>query len=449
MKKWRCKICGYIHDGERPPEICPVCGAGAEDFEAMKVTSFQDSKVKLKKIIIIGNGAAGIEAAKTIREKDKEVEIFIFTDEPYHFYSRIHLSTLIGDMSDIDDILIFQPSWYEEQKIQVFLDTPILSIHPEKKYIQDITGKTYEYDKLIIATGAHPFLPPIRGIEKDGVFFLRNLNDALNIRKFRQSCESAVIIGGGILGIEAASSLNKSGLDVTLVELADHLMPSQLDLEGANMLQHLLEKRGIQFRISVKTKQFQGNSSLCSVSLGNGEEIPAQLAIISTGISPNIEFTKEAGLQVNKGIIVNNNCQTNFPDIYAAGDVAEFEGKIFGIWPAAVDQGMVAGTHAIGLPTNYVGTLPLHILKVAGIELTALGQKHVSSKNESEIIHLDKDAGQYAKLIHDGEYLLGAIVLGIAGIGFRLERLIKKRKLIKELISHLEKGNWEILKQKK
>ncbi len=448
MKIWRCKICGYIHWGEEPSTNCSVCGADSQNFGRMENFS-SDKDSKLKKVLIIGNGAAGMEAARRIREKNKTVEINIFTEEPYHFYSRIHLSTFIGDNSSAKDITIYPTSWYKENNIQVFLNKTITKLNPTTKSVIDETGKRYGYDKLIIATGAHPFVPPIKGVELPGVFTLRNLEDALRIKNFMKNCKDAVIIGGGILGVEAASSLNKSGLNVTIVELENNIMQQQLDQEGSVALQKILEKRGIKFCTSSRVRAFGGKTELKSIIVNENEDIVAQMAIISAGISPNISLAKDAGILMNRGIVVNKNMQTNFADIYAVGDVAEFHGTIFGIWPAAVDQGLTAAEHILALSPNYQGSLPLHILKVAGIELTTFGQKEIYHKNNFEIIHHNQDEDQFVKIIHDGEFILGVVILGIPGIGFRLEKLLKQKKSIKDYLPYFENGDWNILKQKK
>jgi len=170
MKKWRCRICGYIHAGENPPDLCPVCGATTEDFKLLENLFSQSDTPAPNRIIIVGNGAAGIEAARTIRENNQQVEILVFGDESYPFYSRIHLSTFIGDDSKIESITIHPANWYEQHKISTILNTPVASIDPRNHKVFDPQGTSYSYDKLILATGAAPVIPPIPGIDKKGVF---------------------------------------------------------------------------------------------------------------------------------------------------------------------------------------------------------------------------------------------------------------------------------------
>jgi nitrite reductase (NADH) large subunit len=448
MKKWRCKICGYIHEGELPPVNCPVCDSTSEYFILFRDTKSITSSSRIKRVIIIGNGAAGIEAARTIRENDQEVEIIIFSKEKHHFYSRIHLSTFIGDDTPKEKIIIYKPDWYEDRKIEVILNQDVKEILPEINQIKISNGKTFEYDKLIIATGATPLLPPIVGIEKKGIFTLRTLENAEEIRSSIKKIQSVVVLGGGILGIEAAASINKKGIKVHLVESADYLMHKQLDKEGAGVLQNKLEKSGIKVHTSTKVTKFLGQIILNGVKLDNGENVQTQLALISAGIRPRIKLAKNAKIKVNKGILINERMQTNFPNIYAAGDVAEFNNKIYGIWPAAVDQGIIAGECAINKESIYNGTTPLYILKIADIELTTLGQKQKTTNKDQEIIHLNKKSQQYIKLIHNENFLIGAITIDISGTGFRLEKLIKKGVSIRNILPDLKAGNWDVLKQK-
>ncbi len=449
MKKWRCEICGYIHEGDVPPDICPVCGADTDEFKVIEDILKSSGKAGISRIVIIGNGAAGVEAARTIRAQDNAVEIIIFSEESYPFYSRIHLSTFIADESQIGDSTIFPENWYVEQNITVKLETKITDLNVRKKQIVDEKGEKYSYDKLILACGAAPFLPPIQGRDKKGLFTLRNIKDALKIRNAAKLSEVAVVMGGGILGIEAASSLNKLGINTTIIEIADHLMPLQLDATAASVLQKILKQRGLTIKCGNKVEKIIGNSVVTGILLDNGENIAATFVLLSTGIRPNIDLAQKAGILIKRGILVDENMQTSQPDIFAAGDVAEYNGILFGIWPAAVDQGIIAGFNALGISKSYSANKPLHILKVAGIEMTAVGQKSKVDPQDEEIIHLDEKNFQYVKLIHNSHVLLGALVLGVSGIGFRLEKLIKKQTPIEHMLMDLEKSNWDVFRKKK
>ncbi len=278
------------------------------------------------------------------------------------------------------------------------------------------------------------------------MFTLRNLQDARRIREHAARSQAAVVIGGGILGIEAAFSLRQLGLEVTVLERNPYIMSRQLDEQGGALLQHLLEQQNIRFRVNTSVEAVVGNGVAQGVRTHGGEQIPADLVLFSTGIRSRMELAREAGLTVNRGIVVDEFLRSNHPHIFAAGDVAEFRGMVYGIWPAAVEQGALAARNALGEEKAYSGTLPIHILKVAGIDLTTLGQKEAENAGQQTTTYLNRETGQYLKLVHDGVYLLGVISLGIPGIGFRLEKLMKKRVPIRGLLPEVEAGNWQAIK---
>ncbi|MFZ0389611.1 MAG: FAD-dependent oxidoreductase [Calditrichia bacterium] len=402
-----------------------------------------------QKILIIGNGPAGVEAARTLRELNPQVKITIFSKEPYHHYSRIDLSPFLGDGSNPGELQIYPDHWYGENGIQVLLNNPATAIFPEEGRVRDSNGELHPFDRLLIAAGADPFIPPIPGADLPGIQTLRTIADGLQIRKAAKRASGVVILGGGILGIEAAASLRKFELPVTIVELADHLMPVQLDRSGAAVLQHLLEQRGIRVRTGTGAAAFNGESRLQQVELQNGEKISADMALISTGIRSNCALAEKAGLACSGGIVVNEHLQTSHPRIYAAGDAAEFQRTVYGIWPAALEQAQAAARHMLGEHAVYTGSLPLHILKVIGIELTALGRKFASDPAEQVITHRNYEAGTYVKLIHDGRHLLGAISLGVSGLGFRLQRLIRRKQDISAFLPAFEKSDWSVIMKKR
>ncbi len=457
MNRWRCPDCGYLHEGEVLPDICPVCGLNGRLFEMAVDSSGGIEAQAVGQVIVIGNGAAGLEAGRTIREKSPNTRVIIFSDEPYQFYSRIHLSSFIGDEIEQSRLLIFDNAWYENQKIQVNLNLPVHTIFPARHEIKDANGNLHKYDRLVIATGARPLFPNIKGIGKENVVQLRTMADALEIVRRRENIRQAVVIGGGILGIEAASNLQSKGIEVTVVEIAPRLMPLQLDETASDVLQAALENKGIQFRLNSQVEEIHGDQAVSGVKIHRfsresspqQDDIPAQMVLVSIGISPNTGLAQDAGIQVNRGIVVNEFMQTSAPDIFAAGDVAEYHGVVYGIWPAAVEQGTVAATNVLGEQAVYSGTLPLNILKVAGIDLTSIGKKYSDAPDEHEIVfHSFKD-GQYVKLIHNGAQLKGAIVLGVQGVGFRLEKLMRKQTNISQLLPDLSAGNWSVLRKKK
>ncbi len=448
MKKWRCIVCGYIHEGDEPPEECPICGVGPEEFELVE----EEEEVTLdspevQKVIILGNGAAGMEAARTLRELRPTVQIQVFSDEPFRFYSRIHLSQFIGGDFPEERLYVHPMEWLEEHRILFYPENPVIRVFPEDHRVRDAAGAEHTYDRLIIATGARAFIPPLPGVEKTGVFALRNLSDARRIREYLKHCHTAVVIGGGILGVEVAFSLNQAGLEVTVLERGEYPMHRQLDEVGGNLFRQLLERQGIRFRTHLTVERVVGDGTVRGVETTAGEVISTDMVVFSTGIRSHTELATRAGLEVSRGIVVDDHLRTSHPHIFAAGDVAEFHGTVYGIWPAAVEQGAMAARNALGKETIYTGTLPIHVLKVAGMDLTSLGEKDATKPGQHTTVYLNQQEGQYLKLIHDGVYLQGAITLGIPGVGFRLEKLLKKRVPIRGLIPEIKAGNWKAIKQ--
>ena len=377
----------------------------------------------MEKVIIIGNGVAGATAAEVIRKNNKDISISIYSDEPYPFYSRIKLPHFLGDEIKQEDTYIYNADWYKEKGIEFYPGTKIKKIETDKKYIITEKEEKGEYDKLLLATGSTNFVPPIKGREKKGFFTLRIIRDVLSIKEYSLKNKKAVLIGGGLLGLEAARGLRVRGLDVTVVEFFPRLLPRQLDEKGAKVLQRLIEKMGINIVLNAQSDEVLGEDKVAGLKLKDGRNVDCNLIIISAGITPRIEIAKEAGISVNKGIIVNERFETNVKGIYAAGDCAEFQGRIYGLWTASTEQGTVAGNNIAGVDTVYSGTIPSTTLKIVGIDLTSIGVVNPPSptsplegegKGEGyrELIREDGSDDIYKKLVIKDGKIVGAILLG-------------------------------------
>ena len=377
----------------------------------------------MEKVIIIGNGVAGATAAEVIRKKNKDISISVYSDEPYPFYSRIKLPHFLGDEIKQENTYIYNTDWYKEKRIELYSGTKIKKIEPDKKSIVTERDEKVSYDKLLLATGSTNFIPPIKGREKNGFFTLRTIGDVLSIKEYSLNNKKAVLIGGGLLGLEAARGLRVRGLDVTVVEFFPRLLPRQLDEKGAKVLQRLIEKMGINIVLNAQSDEVLGEDKVAGLKLKDGRNVDCNLIIISAGITPRIEIAKEAGISVNKGIIVNERFETNVKGIYAAGDCAEFQGRIYGLWTASTEQGTVAGNNIAGVDTVYSGTTPSTTLKIVGIDLTSIGVVNPPSptsplegegKGEGyrELIREDGSNEVYKKLVIKDGKIVGAILLG-------------------------------------
>lgn len=378
--------------------------------------------------IIIGNGVAGTEAAKAIRQRDPSSEIKIFTQDHYPFYSRPRLPELLAREVSVEEIFIHNCEWYHKNKIQLHLNCTVKNIDTKNQKITLLDRSNFIYNKLLFASGSSGVLPPIDGINSaEGVFTLRSVEDVLTITKRAALSKAVTLIGGGLLGLEAGNGLRKLGLSVTVVEFFDRLLPRQLDGEGSVILQKQMENIGLRFFLGAQSKSVKDSGSVKILELKDGRMIESNFILVSAGIKPNITLAQESGVSVNKGIIVNDCMETNISNIYAAGDAAEHKGRIYGIWPAAQRQGVIAGSNMAGGNEIYGGTVPSTSLKVAGIRLTSMGDILTEDKTVEQIKVKNSDKNTYKKLfIKDGK-LVGAIFLDDAKNAAEIGRLMEKK----------------------
>ena len=359
--------------------------------------------------VIIGNGVAGTTAAEHIRKTAKEGTVTIVTNEDLPFYYRIRLNDYIsGEITD-QDLISKGDQWYRDQRIDLRLMTHIAGAEPREKFIITNNQELIAYDRLLIATGSHSFVPPIKGSEKRGVFTLRTIKDARNISDYAKERESVVLIGGGLLGLEAGNALRKLGKKVSVVEFFPRLLPRQLDVDGAQRLQEIMEKMGFSFRLGARTDEITGDDHVTGVRLEAGETLAAEMVVISAGVRPNMELAEPLGLETDKGIKVDERLQTNQSDVYAAGDVAEFGGMPYGIWPAAMAQGKIAGNNMAGGNETYQGTTMANTLKVVGIDLASAGNIDAENALESTVV---QDEKVYKKIVIENNKIIGCIMLG-------------------------------------
>jgi nitrite reductase (NADH) large subunit len=364
------------------------------------------------KHVIVGSGIAGVTAAQTIRQNDPDAEVHLFGAEPYPYYRRPQLWEFIAGQIE-KDALTFRPAeWYVERGINLHLGAEVTALDPAAHHVALADGTREAYDRLLLATGARPFIPPCEGTEKDGVFALRTLDDALAIKAYAREVDTAIVVGGGLLGLETARALHTAGLDVTAVEFFPYLLPRQLDEEGAQVLQALLEAQGLHVVTGATTTAILGGPCADCIQLQDGAKVAGDLVLFSTGIRSEVTLAKEAGLEVNRGIVVNGRLQTSAEDIFAAGDAAEFEGVVYGIIPPAIEQARVAAANMVAPGSAvYSGTLPTTTLKVVGAELTTLGEAVVEGDEYTQLRHADEANGRYRKVVLRDGRIVGAILL--------------------------------------
>jgi nitrite reductase (NADH) large subunit len=390
--------------------------------------------------LIIGNGVSGITSAELIRERDIESEITVITEEKYPYYARPQLIEFLAGNIKKEEIFFYTDEWYKSKRINVILEERVLRVDIAKKEVETDKVK-YNYDKLLVASGAKPQIPPLENVNVEGVFTLRNLDDALNILSYIEGKETVILLGCGLLGLETGRALYQRGLKIIGLEFFPRLLPRQLDDEGSKVLQNIIQSKfGFSFYLGVKAKKvLKNNEKFVGIELEDGRIIYGNLLIISAGIIPNVEFAKNSGINVNKGIVVNNYMETNVEGIFAVGDCVEHQGRIYGIIPACLDQAKVAVENIMGVKVEYKGSIPLNSLKVTGVDLTSIGEINPEGEGYEVKVYKDKE-GFYRKLVFKDDKLVGAILLGdkrkyvnkIVGLIKRQETIEDKEKLLYE-----------------
>lgn len=429
----KCLVCGAIFDSSI--DICPVCGVGRENFVEVDVEETEFSNDTKNYYVILGNGAAGHYAAEAIRERDNTGTIIMISNEPYRTYNRPMLTKSI--MADLDEeqIAVEEAFWYEEKKIYQILGHEVVKIDPDKKEVILDDGNKYHYTKLIYALGSECFVPPIQGAQKDGVIAIRRLKDTKKVAEKLKETRHAVVIGGGVLGLEAAWELKKAKCDVTVLELAPVLMGRQLDLGAGEMLKKISEGHGIRIHTGVQIEAIEGEDKVSGVRLAYGTVIPAELVIISCGVRANIDIAKEAGMETERAVIVNEKMETSLPDIYACGDCAQYEGINYAIWPQAVEEGKTAGAQAAGDDLTYT-TVPA-ALSFHGMNTTLFAAGD-NGKNPNLIYktveYKDEGKNQYQKYYFLNNRLCGVILIGDNSRMAEMTEALKTHKTYKDLM---------------
>lgn len=419
---WRCEVCSYTSDDKKLPEACPVCGSSAGSFQPVQSSHIARNGLR---IVVVGAGIAGVSAAKAARETSPDARITLLSAENHPPYYRINLTRYLAGEITGENLSLHPKNWYEQNGIDLQLQKELLSIDFSKKQIGLSSKETLEYDRLILTTGSHPFVPGIVGAQKKNVTVLRTKSDADFILEQCKNVDRVVVIGGGVLGLEAAGAIAKTGSHVTLLEAAGWLMPRQLNEQAALFLERFVtESGGIKLVKNARTKEILGDQSVHGVQLEDGRTIPAQLVVIATGVRSNCYLPGIAGLDVKRGIVVDDCLQSSRSDVFAAGDVAEHRGVCYGIWAPAQFQGTIAGINAAGGEGRFMGVPPSNMLKVLGYDLYSIGKISGKDKNLSEIDKLIGDA--YYCFRFENNRMVGAILMGRTELSASVKMAIEK-----------------------
>jgi nitrite reductase (NADH) large subunit len=376
------------------------------------------------KHVIVGNGVAGVTAAQSITRADPTAEVHVFGAEPYPYYRRPRLWEFLAGEIEQRELYFRGAEWYSDRGIQLHLEARVLAFSPTEHRLTLAGGDSVDYDRLLLATGGRSFVPPFEGVDKRGVFALRSLEDAKAMKTHAADCRSAAVIGGGLLGLETARALVSMGLNVTVIEFVPRLLPRQLDTEGAGVLQTQLEAKGLRILTGAATEAIVGEEGATGVRLKDGQIVDGELVLVSTGVYSRVELAREAGLETNRGVIVDQQLRTSAVDVYAAGDAAEFAGIVYGIIPAAVAQAQIAAANMVAeASATYTGTVPSNILKVVDIDLTSAGIVVPEGDGFVELRRFGPEAGSYRKLVLKNDTLVGAIVIGDKALAMKLNTM--------------------------
>ncbi|MGH7198619.1 MAG: nitrite reductase large subunit NirB [Candidatus Omnitrophota bacterium] len=386
----------------------------------------------MKKLLVVGNGMAGMACVDEILKRKPDFEITVLSEEPYYNYNRILLSSVLAGEKSVDDIYINSKEWYEQNNITLCLGSKASEVDAKKKTVTTADGIVYEYDLLLLATGSNPFIPPMEGVNKEGVFTFRNMADTNNILEFCKKSKKAAVIGGGLLGLEAARGVANQGVRVSVVHLMDRLMDVQLDFVGGEFLKREIEKTGIEVLLNKSTAKLMGNGRVEGLMFKDGSIIEADMVVIACGIRPNVELAKQAGLKVNRGIVVNDHMETSDPSIFAIGECVEHREKVYGLVAPLYDQGKVlAATITANKGPEYKGSTLATKLKVAGIELFSAGD-FKDGEGKERVVYEDHAFGVYKKLVVQSEKVVGCILIGDARDANRFLEMIRKEERISD-----------------
>ena len=366
------------------------------------------------KLVLVGNGLAGMRCLEDLLDMAPErYDISVIGEEPYGNYNRIMLSPVLSGEKKLDDIMLNPLEWYAQKNINLVINDPAIRIDRARKQVHTKLGKILDYDRLILATGAKPFVPNIVGNDLQGVLSFRNIHDVETMLDYSKVKKNAVVIGGGLLGLEAAYGLKQRGMNVTVLHLSSHIMDRQLDAAASEMLQNAIEAKGIRIVTGAKTEEILGkNGQVSAVRLKNGDIIATDIVVFATGIQPNKTLAEQAGLRCQRGIYVNDTMQTYDPSIYAVGECIEHRGQTFGLVEPLWGQAFICATHLAehGRLTFKAPIVPTQ-LKVSGCDVFSAGNIQPEGEFE-DIIVRDQQRQCYKRLIIQNNKMIGAVLFG-------------------------------------
>ncbi|MCP4994596.1 MAG: NAD(P)/FAD-dependent oxidoreductase [Gammaproteobacteria bacterium] len=389
--------------------------------------------------VIVGNSYAGIGAVESIRELDPYGEIIIIADEPYRAYGRPLITYWIGGAIREDQMDYRPQSWYDDNRIETKLGQKVTQVDPTKQQVTLEDGETVAYDQLLIASGGTPIVPPIEGVDAEGLFTMTRFDEAKAFKTWtdQERVKAGVSIGAGLIGMSVFKAIKGIDVKLTLVELLDRVLGLALDYESSAMIEAELVKAGVDVRTSSAAeailKDDQGRVE--AVRMKGGEVIPCQTVVMAVGVRPNVGLLEGSGIEINRGVVVDGRMRTSVADIYAAGDVVEAKNvlngtnQVIAILPLAYEQGRVAGYNMAGADRIYPGGIPLNSLPIFDLALMTMGITLTDDQPDLEVLVYQEEK-VYRKLVFAGERLVGAILIGNVAYGGVLTWLIRSQRVV-------------------
>ena len=394
-----------------------------------------------EKLVVIGNGMAGMRTVEELLEiAPEKYDITVFGAEPYGNYNRILLSPVLAGEKTIDEIMLNDLQWYEDNKITLHKGVTVTGIDRSACKVIADDGTEVKYDRLLMATGSEPFIIPVPGSDLPGVISFRDIHDVDLMIDAAKTKQHAVVIGGGLLGLEAANGLMKQGMSVTVVHLMDWLMERQMDRVSGDMLRKSLEAKGMNFMLKASTKEIVGKGKVQGVRFEDGSELAADIVVMAVGIRPNIKLAKQVGLHCERGIVVNDTLQTFDPKIYSVGECVQHRGLTYGLVAPLFEMAKVCANHLAGYGIGiYKGSVTSTKLKVTGIDLFSAGDFTGDTTTEDIVVH-DSHQGIYKKIVIKDNKILGAVLYGDTIDGAWYFQLMREQTNISDIRSHLMFG---------
>jgi NAD(P)H-nitrite reductase large subunit len=427
--------------------VVEVAGVQSDDSVRLPGSASFASDPEVRRVVVIGTGIAGITAVEEVRKLDPEVEITVVGAERHDFYNRMAISRLVDEDTTPDKLSLMSSDWARRRRVLYLPGVSVAAIDKSGREVIPTEGVSMPYDRLVLAMGARSRIPSIEGIDLPGVFALRTIDDALEVRRHvhHPGLRRAVVIGGGLLGLEAAYHLVQTGLRVWIVGRGEWPANRQLDEHAGGLLSQMLHDLGIEYLPNSEPRRLVGSEMVEGVELMDGRVMPAGLCLAAAGIVPDTGLAREAGLDVVQGVVVDDHMRTSDPAIYAAGDVIEYRGRTFGLWPASVDQALVAATNLLGGDLPYNATMAPAQLKVPGIDLLSVGEIAPRGPDEQEMRSADRDERRYRKLILRDGRAIGAIAIGSPELFDGIADAVQSGRDLSAQLDALERGDWSAL----